>query len=230
MKPNSKKVGRPSKKDNGIIVRYQFIKTGLDLFTRMPYEKVSTRLISSKVGFSSSLIKYYFGSKEGLYEAVIQEYALPIYEKLQALIKAIIEGSFFTTGELLEKLLAAPLIPNFVVDVMNLPESDFRRKLLERIIGDISDDLYELLLNQLIENGVINQALSGSGKRPSWISLVMFPLMIPTVTSTPSKVMVSDDFLRKSFSRNLEFMIQSLVKIDSERLQVKSQPLFLPVA
>ena len=47
----------------------------------MAYDKVSIRLIAQKAGVNSSLIRYYFGNKEGLFETMLRETLAPMFER-----------------------------------------------------------------------------------------------------------------------------------------------------
>lgn len=49
-------------------VRERFLKAALDSFLADEYHKVTTRLIAEKAEANVLMIRYYFGSKEGLYE------------------------------------------------------------------------------------------------------------------------------------------------------------------
>jgi AcrR family transcriptional regulator len=54
-------------------VRTRLLKAALECFLADEYHKVTTRLIAEKVDANISMIRYYFGSKEGLYEEMIRE-------------------------------------------------------------------------------------------------------------------------------------------------------------
>jgi AcrR family transcriptional regulator len=48
------------------------IKAAQDCFLSDEYHKVSTRKIAEQADANVSMIRYYFGNKEGLYEEMIQ--------------------------------------------------------------------------------------------------------------------------------------------------------------
>lgn len=71
--------------------RQRLIEAGLDLFSEAGFEGASTRAIAERAGTNISAIKYYFESKEGLYEAVmehvlgiIQPPLQPVRERVEA--------------------------------------------------------------------------------------------------------------------------------------------------
>lgn len=63
--------------------RERLIKAGLYLFATHGLEGVRTRTLAEKAGANQSAIPYYFGGKEGVYAAVIQEIADDLAQTLQ---------------------------------------------------------------------------------------------------------------------------------------------------
>ncbi|MBS0519620.1 MAG: CerR family C-terminal domain-containing protein [Proteobacteria bacterium] len=52
--------------------RRRILQTALEVFAAEGYEGASTRLLAERAGVNLPAIQYYFGSKEGLYRAVIE--------------------------------------------------------------------------------------------------------------------------------------------------------------
>jgi AcrR family transcriptional regulator len=63
-------------------VRERQLKAALDNFLSDDYHKVTTRLIAEQADANVSMISYYFGSKEGLYEERIREALKPLLDVL----------------------------------------------------------------------------------------------------------------------------------------------------
>jgi AcrR family transcriptional regulator len=59
-------------------VRERLLKAALDSFLSDEYHKVTTRLIADKADANISMIRYYFGNKEGLYEEMIRDTMSPL--------------------------------------------------------------------------------------------------------------------------------------------------------
>ncbi len=57
--------------ERGDLARRKLIEAGLAVFSAMGYEAASTRKLAAEAGVNIAAIPYYFGSKEGLYLAVI---------------------------------------------------------------------------------------------------------------------------------------------------------------
>ncbi|HRD97877.1 MAG TPA: TetR family transcriptional regulator [Rubrivivax sp.] len=56
-----------------VLARGRLLNAALDCFLADDYHRVTTRLIAERAGANVSMIRYYFGSKEGLYEEMIRD-------------------------------------------------------------------------------------------------------------------------------------------------------------
>ncbi|MGZ5541985.1 MAG: TetR/AcrR family transcriptional regulator, partial [Methylobacter sp.] len=63
-------------------VRERLLKAALDSFLSDDYHKVTTRLIAERADANISMIRYYFGNKEGLYEEMIRDTMNPLLDVL----------------------------------------------------------------------------------------------------------------------------------------------------
>ncbi len=81
----AKKIARPKKDvldEKAAGLRENLLRAGLHLFAEKGFAATSTREIAREAGCNLSLINYYFGGKEGLYEAVFLEKIGPIRDSL----------------------------------------------------------------------------------------------------------------------------------------------------
>ena len=65
--------GRPAVQARGEDTRRRILESALDLFAAHGYEGASTRQIAEGAAVNLPAIQYYFGNKEGLYRAVIED-------------------------------------------------------------------------------------------------------------------------------------------------------------
>jgi AcrR family transcriptional regulator len=73
---------RPGTYPRGEETRRRMIETALDMFALRGYEGASTRLLAESAGVNLPAIQYYFGSKEGLYDAVVDHIIQRISERM----------------------------------------------------------------------------------------------------------------------------------------------------
>lgn len=71
--------------------RQKLLDAGLEVFADMGYEAATTRIISQKAKVNLAAIPYYFGTKENLYNAVVQFISDTIAEHFQQEIKKVDE-------------------------------------------------------------------------------------------------------------------------------------------
>ena len=64
----------------------QIIHAALELFGKQGYEGTSIRDICQEANVNLAMVNYYFGSKEGLFAAMIERKASAIKDRLQELV------------------------------------------------------------------------------------------------------------------------------------------------
>src|ERR1700759_1999467 len=76
---------RPGYYQRGEETRGRILEAALELFADSGFEGASTRAIADRAGVNLPAIQYYFGSKEGLYRAVVEQ----ISQQMQAGVSPI---------------------------------------------------------------------------------------------------------------------------------------------
>lgn len=76
-------------KNKPIDSKEKLLNAGLELFAMKGFDGTSTRQICNKAGVNISLIPYYFGSKEGLYAAVIELITEKAFTNMQPTMKKL---------------------------------------------------------------------------------------------------------------------------------------------
>ena len=98
---------RPGTHTRGEDTRRRILETALEIFASEGYEGASTRLLAERAGVNLPAIQYYFGSKEGLYRAVIQSIAESTEAHMApvtAKVRVVLERPDAKREELLELL------------------------------------------------------------------------------------------------------------------------------
>src|SRR5574343_550246 len=116
-------------------LRNRLIKAALDCFLADDYHNVTTRRIAEFAGANVSMIRYYFGSKEGLYEEMIRETLSPLLDVLDGPLLASTAGFSEFLGLYYRTMLARPEFPKLILKVLALhhgPGRRFIQQLLER--------------------------------------------------------------------------------------------------
>ncbi|EMV4495729.1 TetR/AcrR family transcriptional regulator [Vibrio cholerae] len=204
-----RKVGRPSQQTQA---RDQLIMHARELFSVMPYDKVSTRLIASKAGVDISLIRYYFANKAGLFETMLRETLLPMKAQLGVLVA---ESSHQNLTDLMRtyyrEMFKIPYFPRLIMQVMNTPGSDMKKQLIEKVVLDITRPIQETLFEKLIERGVIRESMDPQLCKISYLSLMIFPFIAPPALLKIHGVELSQTFLESLVEHNIQLMEQGFI-------------------
>ena len=80
--------------------RQKILDAGFDLFTQYGFEGTTTRMIAQKADVPLSSISFYFGTKQALYESIVESIFHnvstvfdDIYTELQAFLEEPVESS-----------------------------------------------------------------------------------------------------------------------------------------
>lgn len=99
------------------------------------YHNVSTRRIAEEANVNVSMIRYYFGNKEGLYEEMIRHTLSPLLEVLDSDMLSTPEGFVDYLRLYYRVMLGLPEFPRLILKVLALkhgPGRRFIQQLLER--------------------------------------------------------------------------------------------------
>jgi Transcriptional regulator len=125
--------GRPGTQARGEDTRRRILETALDLFAAQGYEGASTRQIAEGAGVNLPAIQYYFGNKEGLYRAIIEDIVADTERHMAGVaprVRAALDDPG-TTREALTELLCE-MLEVFVTLVTSGTQVESRRLLFAR--------------------------------------------------------------------------------------------------
>jgi len=117
----------------GADTRRRLIETAIDVFATHGYDGTSTRLLAERAGVNLPAIQYHFGSKEGLYRAVVGYFADYIEQQMApvgARVKAAFAAGKPSRAVALRLLLE--LLEDFVGLVFEGGEGDTRTSVESR--------------------------------------------------------------------------------------------------
>ena len=124
---------RPGTHARGEDTRRRILDTALEVFAAEGYEGASTRVLAERAGVNLPAIQYYFGSKEGLYRAVIDsiiEHTEVQMAPLTGRVTAALARHDTPCEELLELLCL--MLESFVALVSNGKQIEAKRLFFAR--------------------------------------------------------------------------------------------------
>lgn len=157
-------------------VRGRLIRAALTCFLADDYHRVTTRRIADEAKVNISMIRYYFGNKEGLYEEMIRETLNPLLEVLDGPMLDSHSGFADFLQLYYDSMAARPEFPKLILKVLALKQGPGRRfiqQLLERGRTRGAQKLSELKAQGHVAND-----LDADIVRMSFVSLAMTPMLL----------------------------------------------------
>ena len=170
-----KNVGRPAAKD-GEQVKADLMEAARQHFLKREFKAVSVREIAQSAGVNGAMVSYYFGSKQGLYIAMVQELMGSLEESLAELGD---ENDLTVTdfSRIYARVLVAnPWWPNFLAREVLFQDGETR----DAIVGQFASALAPRILKSIglnIENGNYRKDLDPQLAMISMIGLTVFPFL-----------------------------------------------------
>ncbi|MDL5030044.1 TetR/AcrR family transcriptional regulator [Vibrio gigantis] len=209
----ARKAGRPQK---NLDVRQLLIEHARDLFVVQPYDKVSTRLIADRAGVNIAMIRYYFGSKAGLFEAMLRETLRPMQLQMQRLVEESSHENFLDLMRTYYKeMVKVPKFPRLIAQVMNMPPSEVQRELLEKVFLDVTKPAQDVIFEKLVAQGVLRKDMDPKLCRVSYISLMVFPFIAPPPLLAIHGIEINEEFLNRLIEHNIKLMTEGFINTPS---------------
>ena len=208
-----RKAGRPQQ---NLDVRQLLIKHARDLFVVQPYDKVSTRLIAERAGVNIAMIRYYFGNKAGLFEAMLRETLRPMQLQMHKLVEESSHENFLDLMRTYYKeMVKVPKFPRLIAQVMNMPPSEVQRELLEKVFLDVTKPAQDVIFEKLMAQGVLRKDMDPKLCRVSYISLMVFPFIAPPPLLAIHGIELNEAFLNRLIEHNIQLMTEGFINVPS---------------
>ncbi len=203
-----KQSGRPKGESE---VREKLIFHARELFVSMPYNKVSTRLIATNANVNIAMIRYYFGNKEGLFEAMFKETIAPVTLKFQRLLKDDTEQDLVGLMRAYYKtMIKVPAFPKLILRIMDA-ESEQQAKLQQIIIG-ILQPMQNKLFDSQKSKALFKNGVDPIKARLSLMSLMIFPFLAPKKMLELHNIELNETFLMELLEHNIRLLSEGLLK------------------
>ncbi|ELM6622367.1 TetR/AcrR family transcriptional regulator [Vibrio fluvialis] len=209
---STRKAGRPQQPTD---VRELLLQHAKELFTVMDYDKVSTRLIAQKAQVDIGMIRYYFGSKGGLFETMLRETLAPMKEQIDHLLA---DSNHQNLTEVMRtyyrEMIKVSHFPRLIMQVMQMPPSELQRQLIEKVILDVTKPVQDMMFQKLIQRGVVRPDVDPQLCRVSYISLMVFPFVAPRALLAVHGIELNEEFLDRLIEHNIRLMEQGFLIVD----------------
>lgn len=184
-------------------------------FLEDDYHQVSTRRIAEAAQVNVSMIRYYFGSKEGLYEEMIRHTLNPLLEVLDGQMLTSLDGFTSYLRFYYQTMLEAPEFPILILKVLALkhgPGRRFVQQLLER-----GRTRSAKRVEALQQSGLTGPAIDPDILRMAFVSLAMTPMLLKEVFEEQMERPMDQAFLDRLADFNGQLIASGLASISSKR-------------
>jgi len=174
-------------------VRARLLKAALECFLADEYHKVTTRIIAERANANVSMIRYYFGNKEGLYEEMIRDTLSPLLAVLDGPMLASVEGFTDFLRLYYETMVKRPEFPRLILKVLALNQGPGRRfiqQLLQRGRTKGAQRVADMKAHGQIASTVDPDIL-----RLAFVSLAMTPMLLRKIFEGQMERPMDDAFL-----------------------------------
>jgi TetR/AcrR family transcriptional regulator len=187
--------GRPPKKASGN-TRQQIMDAAVDLFASQGYAATPVREIADRVGVNPAMIHYYFGNKESLLHAALEQSLEPLAEAVATMKK----NQKAPLHEIVSLLLAAfarkPNLPILMTREALLPGGVMQEYFLENFAPRLGGALPQLLQAEQNE-GRLKADLDPRLAAQTLLGLCAFPFISQSMAEPALGVSYDEKGIRK---------------------------------
>lgn len=193
--------GRPSS-DERPGARDALLDAASRLFARHGATEVSLRRVASEAGVTPAMVHYYFGGKEGLYDAMLERTFAGVIERVRSVAgRSPDSGSPpDPLGALLEVLMdtfaAEPWLPTLVVREVLSEGGRFREQFIRGYASQMAD-LLPGLMGREIEAARFRSDLDPKLAFLSFMGMTLMPFVARPVLERVLGIDYGEDFLRR---------------------------------
>jgi len=175
--------------------RTHIIETAMDLFAGKGYEGTSIRDIAEKASVNLAMVNYYFGSKEKLFENIV-EYKSSV---TRGLLDEILKNDKLSS---IEKIHA---VIDSYVEKLFLHRS-FHRLIHQELILNQREELQNSIVNSILPNSLIIKRIIETGIKNGEFKKVDAELTLASLVGTINQVLLSKKFCNKLMNKEDDYV------------------------
>lgn len=176
--------------------KQQIIESAVQLFAEKGFEGTSIREIATKADVNLAMINYYFGSKEKLFEAMVEQKAAYTKDLLDEIAK---DNTITEIGKI------DKVIDNYVERLFS--NRKFHRVIHQELMLSQRDTLQQTIIDILSPNSLIIKGIIESGiKKGTFNKKVDAPLALASIVGTINQVLLSKRMCNKLLSKNDDYI------------------------
>lgn len=202
MNPRPARSGRPAGREPEQ-VRSALLYAARQHFSQRDFKAVSVRELAKTAGVNPAMVNYYFGDKQGLYDAMVRESIGPL---LEAIEQAEQPDTQLSLDELLHRYISIlarnPWLPNLVVREVFYGSSEFRDTFVRRFAARLAA-AFKQRLERDRNCSLLRKDLDPALATLSLISMAAFPFIARPVVEKTLELEVNADFAQPLIEHTL---------------------------
>lgn len=174
---STNKRGRPLNNNNRELQKNLLIKAASKLLEEKSYRTITIREIAERAGMKSAMISYYFKNKEGLFIALIEQFAALNIAKMQAALTSDEPLKIFIK-EVTSHLSNNPSFSRFIADEVLFQDGPLAESIINAAPKRVAQFLPEMM-RMLQKQGKLREDID-----PKWAAFsLMTMLLMPFISA-----------------------------------------------
>ncbi|PCJ23886.1 MAG: hypothetical protein COA96_10955 [SAR86 cluster bacterium] len=206
--------GRPAGRDSDK-VRADLLKAAEEHFLSRDFKAVSLRQIAETAGVNGAMVNYYFGGKQGLYMAMVDD----LFKSLDQSLEQLGEGSKFTVAQFSQSysriLCDNPWWPNFMVREVLFGEGETRNAIVDKFSSSVAPMLLQSI-EQEISDGNYRQDLDPKLALLSLMSMTIFPFLAKPLVEQILGLSLDQDAVEKMSTHTTQLFFAGVEDASSD--------------
>ncbi|MEQ8955616.1 MAG: TetR family transcriptional regulator, partial [Gammaproteobacteria bacterium] len=211
MTARSSAPGRPAGGDSDR-VRTDLLDAARTHFLSNEFKAVSLRHIAETAGVNAAMVNYYFGGKQGLYLAMVDE----LLQSISASLEEIGRSESLTITEFARRyslLLAQnPWWPNFMVREVLFSDGEIRSAILDKLKTLFAPSLLGLIQKE-IDSGNYREDLNPRLALLSLMGMSIFPFLARPMLSQVLNMEMTDSQVATMSQHNAQLFLRGVTAI-----------------
>ena len=205
-------VDEVSKESGGSKVRQRLLEAAMHAFLAEDYQRVSMRRLAQDSGSNMSMIYYYFGNKEGLFEEVLRSWLKPLIDNMRS---PDAEESPNSIEEFFRMYYQASLVnprfPILIMKTINSTDAPGGRFLCETVIERGRQSGLQWARRMQAE-GKIAKDVDLELLRIATVSMMMYPMLISDLLAKQLNEPIDEAFFNKLSTFFTRIMTHGIVQ------------------
>lgn len=174
--------------------REHIITTAMKLFAEKGFEGTSIRDIASKAEVNIAMVNYYFGSKEKLFEAMVEHKSLFMREKLEEIAK----------DKTITEIEKIDMVVEYYVERL-LSHPNYHRLIQMELLLKLREEIHSKLISNFVKNTHIVTEIIEQGIKKKQFKKVDAELTFASVVGTINQVMLSKKMCTMIMDKGADF-------------------------